>query len=326
MPSGAPGGAIGQGSIFTLLDFESSISAAQQAAFPLSEELAGYRVEIETSDGQLFRALPLSKFLFALNVLMPSGIPVGEHALTVIQGGERRQSQRVKVVRASPGLFTSQQYGRQGLLGQDLMRPAAHGDRNTLWATGLGPIAGSDDLPPPVGDLPTELTVTIGGIEAEILYQGRAPCCAGLDQIDILIPEEAPLGCSVPVWVTAYGSLYSNVAAMAIAEPGRACWEVDGALNKPFIDAPTGRALFSRLTEREGDSVEVSSDGRAGFVGPVTEEPGQTPGNLINGRPGQSGHPIPPRGACALHEPVFSRSLLGSNSGRHRQSQGLCGD
>jgi len=293
LPSSAPGGAIAQGSIFRIANPSLHAPAAAAAEFPLQPELSGVRVEIETDEGVVYEAFPLNFFLFRFDLLMPSDVPVGEHSLTFIQGGERTELDRIKVVRTSPGLFTTSSYGRPELAGQDLKSPTARGDRITLWATGLGPIEFSDALPPPVGDLPTEITVTIGDQEAQILYQGRAPCCAGLDQIDVLVPKEAPLGCSVPVWVTAYGSLYSNVATLAIAEPGRACWEAEDELAKPFVEEPTGRALFSRFTEREGDAVQFSYDGRAGFRGPTRE--GEFSGLLAF----RTGYPVPPRGTCA---------------------------
>lgn len=289
------GGAIAQGSIFTYVEFAPSIIAAQQKAFPLTEELEGYRVEIVTSDGHLFHALPLSKVLVAVNVLMPSTVPVGEHSLTVIRNGERSPPQRIKVVRASPGLFTVTQYGRYALAGHDLARPVTPGDRITLWATGLGPIAGSDALPPPVGDLPTDLTVTIGNVEAEILYQGRAPCCAGLDQIDVLIPEDAPLGCFVPVWTTTYGSLYSNIASLAISESGEPCWRTGTALSKPFIDGPTGFAELSRQVDHDPDSEGIPDSGRIGFLAGTPEDPIESELWLGSDDPAL----LPPPGTCA---------------------------
>jgi len=310
LPPSAPAGAIAQGSIFRLSN--PSLNAPGVAAeFPLQPELSGIRVEIETDEGVVYESFPLQLFVFQYDFLLPSDVPVGEHSLTFIQDGERTELDRIKVVRASPGLFTTSSYGRPELAGQDLMEPAARGDRITLWATGLGPIDASDALPPPVGDLPTEITVTIGNQEAQILYQGRAPCCAGLDQIDILIPEEAPVGCSVPLWVTTYGSLYSNVATLAIAEPGRACWDAEDELAKPFVDEPTGRALFSRFTEREGEAVQFSYDGRAGFRGTAREG---APTGLLAFR---SGYPIPPRGTCtpqlggSLGRPGFGPSYDG---------------
>lgn len=308
----SPGGAIAQGSIFRISSF--SVNAKGRAEYPIQPELSGIRVEIETDEGAVFEALPLNFFFFWLDFLLPSDVPVGEHSLTLIQDGERTELNRIKVVRISPGLFTTSNYGRPELAGQDLMQPAARGDHITLWATGLGPIESPDTLPPPVGDLPTELTVTIGSADAQILYQGRAPCCAGLDQIDILIPEEAPLGCSVPIWVTAYGSLYSNIAALAIAEPGRDCWEAEDELAKPFVDVPTGRALFSRFTDHEDESFRSTYDGRAGFRGPVDDGQEPLPGTVTGFN---DGYPIPPRGACtpqlegSLGRPGFGPSYDG---------------
>jgi hypothetical protein len=40
---------------------------------------------------------------------------------------------------------------------------AAPGQVEILWATGLGPIAGPDNISPPVGSLPVNLKILVGG-------------------------------------------------------------------------------------------------------------------------------------------------------------------
>lgn len=58
-------------------------------------------------------------------------------------------------------------------------------------------------------------TVTIGGMQAPVLYFGSAPCCAGLEQINVqLLPKLAGAG-TVPVVVSA-GGLTSNVVSIDI--------------------------------------------------------------------------------------------------------------
>lgn len=58
-------------------------------------------------------------------------------------------------------------------------------------------------------------TVTIGGVQVPVFYFGNAPCCAGLEQINVqLVPQLAGAG-KVPVVVTAAG-VSSNVVSVTI--------------------------------------------------------------------------------------------------------------
>jgi uncharacterized protein (TIGR03437 family) len=120
----------------------------------------------------------------------------------------------VEVTPASPALFTqnSQGWGPAAALNQDyrLNTPANPADRGSiviLYATGEGltdqpldGVLGAAPLPQPV--LP--ITVTVGGKPAEVLYAGGAPgLVAGVIQINIRIPADAPTGDGVMVVVDA---------------------------------------------------------------------------------------------------------------------------
>jgi uncharacterized protein (TIGR03437 family) len=120
----------------------------------------------------------------------------------------------VDVAPASPALFTqnSQGWGPAAALNQDyrLNTPANPADRGSivlLYATGEGltdqaadGVLAAAPLPQPV--LP--ITVTVGGRPAEVLYAGGAPgLVAGVIQINIRIPGDAPTGDGVMVVVDA---------------------------------------------------------------------------------------------------------------------------
>src|SRR5207253_8114291 len=106
----------------------------------------------------------------------------------------------------------------------------------TLWGTGLGPVTGGDNVAPPAGNLPTKTEVFVGGKSAAVLYSGRTPCCAGVDQIVFTVPTDTPLGCWVPVYVRTEGTGISNVVTMAIQSNGSTCSD---ALN-PLAQALVG--------------------------------------------------------------------------------------
>jgi hypothetical protein len=100
-----------------------------------------------------------------------------------------------------------------------LGNPASPGQTISIWATGLGPASSPDNTAPASNNLATPVTVSIGGIPATPSYAGRASCCAGIDQIVVDVPDQAPSGCWVPVQISA-GGVVSNTATMAIGAPG----------------------------------------------------------------------------------------------------------
>jgi len=265
---------------------------AEQSSYPLTESLQGVRIEITTAGGEVFPGLPLSIMDSRVRAVLPSVVPVGEHRIQVFRTNVPSASHAIKVVQTSPGIFTNPRRGYRGLAGRDISTPASPGERISVWTTGLGPIGGSDSLPPPVGDLPTELTVTIGNVDAEILYQGRAPCCAGLDQVDVLIPEEVPIGCFVPIWITAYDSLYSNVAVLPISRPGLACWQTESTVAEPVIEGPTGRVLLTKRTEHTADTRRTITKASSEFISPLTVA---APPNPFDG---DDLSLLPPPGTC----------------------------
>jgi uncharacterized protein (TIGR03437 family) len=73
-------------------------------------------------------------------------------------------------------------------------RPAKPGDAVALYGTGFGPsnppIAAGRVVqsPEPLAD--ANLFVTVGGLAAQVLYAGIT--AAGLDQINIVVPQVAP--------------------------------------------------------------------------------------------------------------------------------------
>jgi uncharacterized protein (TIGR03437 family) len=55
----------------------------------------------------------------------------------------------------------------------------------------------------------------VGNLEAQILYAGRAPGFAGLDQINFIVPAGAPSGDATPLRVESNGRA-SNAVTLPI--------------------------------------------------------------------------------------------------------------
>lgn len=111
----------------------------------------------------------------------------------------------------------------------------------TLYLTGLGPARGGtpgvidvagdtsiirvpDGQPAPLTSaypVWTIPTVTIGGRPATVLFAGLAPGFVGLDQLNFVIPPDAPLGCNVPITITGddYSSAPATLSVSANAGP-----------------------------------------------------------------------------------------------------------
>ncbi len=118
------------------------------------------------------------------------------------------------VAAASPALFTqnSQGWGPAAALNQDytlntVNNPAGRGSIVILFATGEGMTDQAADgvlATPPLAQPLLPITVTVGGAPAEVLYAGAAPgLVAGVMQLNVRIPGDAPVGNDVMVVVDA---------------------------------------------------------------------------------------------------------------------------
>jgi uncharacterized protein (TIGR03437 family) len=171
-----------------------------------------------------------------VNFQIPSGISLGEAVPVQMQrpDGSTLLS-TLRVIATAPGIFTVLMTGQgQGaVLNQDSTqngnpqsilgaKPAARGSAIQIFATGAGETAPT--LPPgevaPASGEPLVLTrvqptVSIGGMQATVLFSGMAPGYAGLWQINAEIPASVVPGPAVPLAVTA-GGFGSNTVTIAV--------------------------------------------------------------------------------------------------------------
>jgi uncharacterized protein (TIGR03437 family) len=283
MPAGLPNGAIAQGSIFSFFGSNMGPTPAVTASsFPLGATLGGVSVNIVQGQ-KVVSAIPLYVSATQINAIMPSNAPLGLASVQVVVGNLRSNLSPVRITGSAFGIFSALGSGLgEGILqnyisadNQPINAPtvtAQPGQAITLWGTGLGPVSFADTVPPTPGNLSVKTEVFVGGVSAPILYNGRAPCCAGTDQVVFTVPNNAPSGCWVPVYVRTGGTTVSNFVTMAIGPQGQTCTtDVLPQVTSSFINgAKLTEALFTRTTTRQDigvlKPVEVASDFYVAFA------------------------------------------------------------
>jgi uncharacterized protein (TIGR03437 family) len=144
-----------------------------------------------------------------VNVQAPDDKSVGPIQVQVTANGQTSSQAAAQLANFSPALFLWQSkyavaqhadynaVGPPGLFPNVTTTPALPGEAVVLYGTGFGPtnpavpagVLTSHAVP-----LANPVTAQIGGIDAEVSYAGLAAGFAGLNQINITVPDTAPDG------------------------------------------------------------------------------------------------------------------------------------
>jgi uncharacterized protein (TIGR03437 family) len=305
-PPGPIGSQIAQGSVFSI--FGSGLGPAalvQVSSFPLQPALAGVSVKI-TQGSTTVNALPIFVLAGQVDAIMPSNAPLGQVSVRLTYNGATSNPVTATVAQSSFGIFAANSAGfgpgiLQNFISQtnqpinSLTATAAPGQAISLWGTGLGPVS-ADNVAPTPGNLPTQVEVFVAGQPASILYSGRAPCCSGIDQIVFTVPNNAPLGCYVPVQIRTAQTRLSNSVTMAIQNGGAPCSDPANPISAAFIKGgKVGVAVLSRFDAY----VDVDTTQPAGVTNDVGEITVRTAlGGQFFFNPSIS---LPPAGSCITY-------------------------
>jgi len=127
----------------------------------------------------------------------------------VLRRGTGSHSLNLLLEDAVPSLFTGNGRGTGILAAQkadysahSIANAARRGEVIILYGTGLG-------------NKRPDVRITVGNAAANVLYAGPAPGFQGLDQMNITIPEAAPLGDAIGIQVVVNGRS-SNIGTIAI--------------------------------------------------------------------------------------------------------------
>jgi uncharacterized protein (TIGR03437 family) len=165
-----------------------------------------------------------------LALVLPAATPAGPGTINVNFGGQTA-SAPITVLQSALGFDTL--YGTGTGLGVvtpnnsvtpfNYTNSAEPGELVVFWGSGLGADPADSDTvftgTPHAINVP--LTIYIGGISADIVYQG-ASGYPGVNQLDVTVPAGVQPGCGVSV-VAVSGSIVSNTITLPVNPGGGVC-------------------------------------------------------------------------------------------------------
>jgi uncharacterized protein (TIGR03437 family) len=226
-----------------IASFGSDLASTTQSATrqPLPTTLGGVSVLVDGKPAGLFFVSPTQ-----INYLVPADAAAGTAQVTIVNGNVVKAQGTLSLPGVAPSLFTADASG-QGLPAGLLLRVTANqqqsyeplarfdpgqnkfvavpiqqraGDSLFLVLFGTG-FRGATDADGNSGNGTAEnVTATVNGVNAPVLFTGPAPGYEGLDQINVQIPAGAAAGASVSIVIKVHDGqgnlLRANTVTVAI--------------------------------------------------------------------------------------------------------------
>jgi uncharacterized protein (TIGR03437 family) len=235
---------ISPGSIVTIFGTQltTGVAYATDAKTPPTT-LGGVSVTIGGSAAALFYVSPTQ-----INAVVNTATPAGTETVAVTSGSGTHTGTVTVDPNAAPGLFSLFGTGtRDGailnavtfLLGDFSTHTANSPTYLALFATGL--------------NLAVAPVMTIGGIPVPVAFFGAAPCCSGLQQINVMLPDSLAGAGRVPIVVTSSGHA-SNTVQVVLLPPDNARQFSDDQENQ------TRSRELASLAYVPGGSLVLSAD------------------------------------------------------------------
>jgi uncharacterized protein (TIGR03437 family) len=217
----------------------STLAAAEGAPFPAT--LGGVSVAFNNVVAPMRNVIPGAVSQLNVQVpfnVLPAGQTSGTANVVVSANGLSSTPKPVQIVPVAPGVFSIPPgVGNAVLVTSDgklaaptsaaaslgfPTRPIRVGERAFFYAAGLG--AMTPPLKEGLNDLTTTHTVNvtpvvrIGGIAAVVEFAGQAPEFPGVYQVNIIIPNNAPIGDRIPLQIESGGALTTAQVTIAIGQ------------------------------------------------------------------------------------------------------------
>ncbi len=274
-PHGLSGSEIARGSIFSIIGQQlGPATLAEAGAFPLDTTLAGVSVKVIQGSTSV-DAFPIAVTANKVNAIMPSNAPLGRVSIILTYNKTTSNRETATVVASSFGIYAANGGGYgPGILHNfnadddqpqnSLVQTAMPEQTITLQGTGLGAVS-ADNVAPTQSMLSTPVEIFVGGKLASMLYAGRSSCCAGVDEVVFNVPDDAALGCYVPVQIRTAGTTLSNAVTMAISADGSPCSDPGNPVASLFATGGNvGAAILLRTVLRTdvdtSQPTDVSAD------------------------------------------------------------------
>lgn len=272
IPPGMPNYGIAQGSLFAI--YGSNLGPANLVVatppLPTTAGLGGTTVSIGVNGTVVTAPIYFSRSDVVVAV-MPSNTPVGSANL-ILTYNTLRAASSTTVMATNFGisnlLITNANNGSgveeigavtfanfQSISATNTAKP---GDTLVVWGTGLGatPNNGGDTDNPPFGNIGSAPLVFVGGVQSpSVTYWGRAPgTIPGLDQINFVVPPNAPLGCNVSIVVeTTNGTtpVVSNGPTIALAATdGATCSDPTQTIPSSVLSNSSSKVMVISLQQQ----------------------------------------------------------------------------
>jgi uncharacterized protein (TIGR03437 family) len=203
---------ISPGSLATLFGANLAAGVTESAGSSVTDRLASVQVLLNGT-----AALITFVSDTQINFVVPPNLSPGEGQMVVSTPLGASDPVRVTVAALSPGIFVQSPTGLGAVVlagtGQTTAeRPAAPGDVLEIYATGLGPVRESSI--PGLQETLARPEILLGSVPTELLFSGQSPCCAGLYQVNVRVPDQAQSGLQ-PLRLT-IGGVTANVVQIRL--------------------------------------------------------------------------------------------------------------
>ena len=209
---------VSPGSLTTLFGTALSTGTAVAGGFPFPKLLGGTEVLVNNAPAPLYAVSPGQ-----ISFLIPYAATGASINVAVRTAGSTTAAVEVPLAATSPGIFSLDftGLGAGAILKPDFKVVSAanatrRGETVLVFLTGLGAVS------PAIGDGEAAsstvlsrttgmVNVYVGGRRATVSFAGAAPGLAGLYQLNVIIPADAPLGNSVPFAIETANAFHDMV-------------------------------------------------------------------------------------------------------------------